>query len=115
MAKKAISTTEYLHQRGEVKESVIKALVTDPLFKTRVERNRKGKGSYQRKAKHHKDLSGESPFKNVRLNGFKWAFFICFFHRLFPSAFSICFFNWFGCFIYDHFLIFGFTNSTPRS
>ena len=47
-----MSKNQYAHQRGEIQESAIKALVSDPLFKTRVMRNRKGKGSYQRKAKH---------------------------------------------------------------
>lgn len=45
---------KYQHQRGEIQESAMKALVTDKLFRARVERNRKGKGSYQRKAKHVK-------------------------------------------------------------
>lgn len=45
----------YDHKRGEIKESAVKALVSDPLFRCRVERNKKGKGSYQRKAKHKKD------------------------------------------------------------
>lgn len=73
MAKKQHS---YVHQRGEIKENAIKALVTDPLFRSRVERNRKGKGSYQRQEKHRKAgfNRGESPFKNVQWNAFKWAF-----------------------------------------
>lgn len=45
---------KYQHQRGEIQESAMKALVTDKLFRARVERNRKGKGSYQRKEKHVK-------------------------------------------------------------
>lgn len=53
----------YAHGRGEIKESAVKALVTDKLFRSRVERNRKGRGSYQRNAKHRK---GENPFKNIR-------------------------------------------------
>ncbi|MFC0309259.1 alternative ribosome-rescue factor A [Gallibacterium trehalosifermentans] len=44
----------YQHQRGEIQESAIKALVNDRLFRQRIERKRKGKGSYQRKAKHVK-------------------------------------------------------------
>ncbi|WP_373778360.1 alternative ribosome-rescue factor A [Glaesserella sp.] len=65
----------YAHQRGEIHESAVKALVTDKLFRSRVERNRKGKGSYQRNAKHRKGYDrSESPFKNVLTNGFKWAF-----------------------------------------
>lgn len=61
-------SNQYRHQRGEIQESAIKALVTDPLFKPRVERNKKGKGSYQRKPKHR----GENPFKSE--NVFKWVF-----------------------------------------
>lgn len=44
----------YQHQRGEIQESAVKALVTDKLFRQRIERQRKGKGSYQRRAKHVK-------------------------------------------------------------
>lgn len=65
----------YQHQRGNIQESAIKALVTDKLFRQRIERNRKGKGSYQRNAKHRKGYDkGESPFKIVLWNSFKWAF-----------------------------------------
>ena len=65
----------YAHQRGEIKQNAIKALVTDPLFHCRVERNRKGKGSYQRKAKHRKAYDrGENPFKSIHLNISKWVF-----------------------------------------
>lgn len=58
----------YAHQRGEIKQSAVKALVTDPLFKCRVEKNRKGKGSYRRNEKHKKafNMKGETPFKSVR-------------------------------------------------
>lgn len=51
----------YLHQRGSIQESAVKALVGDKLFRHRVERKRKGKGSYQRHLKHKK---GENPFKS---------------------------------------------------
>lgn len=62
-------------QRGQIQESAVKALVTDKLFRSRVERNRKGKGSYQRNAKHRKAYgSGENPFKSVQPNVFKWVF-----------------------------------------
>lgn len=63
---------EYVHHRGEIKESAVKALVTDKLFRCRVEKNKKGKGSYRRNAKHRK---GENPFKSVQcafLNGFSF-------------------------------------------
>lgn len=50
----AVQGTGYAHRRGEIKENHLQALLTDPLFRSRVEQNRKGKGSYQRKAKHGK-------------------------------------------------------------
>lgn len=68
--KKTANSVSYAHQRGEIQESAIKALVSDKLFRSRVERNRKGKGSYQRNAKHRKaDYKGENPFKSA-LNRF---------------------------------------------
>ncbi|WP_349921065.1 alternative ribosome-rescue factor A [Aeromonas veronii] len=42
------------HQRGIIQDNHLKALVTSPLFQARVEASKKGKGSYQRKAKHGK-------------------------------------------------------------
>ena len=45
-------TMAYHHQRRVIKENAIQALLHDKLFRQRVERNKKGKGSYQRKAKH---------------------------------------------------------------
>ncbi|MCL9780069.1 ribosome alternative rescue factor ArfA [Vibrio sp. S4M6] len=39
-------------ERGTIKDSALKALVTSKLFKTRVVKAKKGKGSYSRKAKH---------------------------------------------------------------
>ncbi|RXJ74668.1 ribosome alternative rescue factor ArfA [Veronia nyctiphanis] len=41
----------YQHQRGEIKDNALKALVTDKLFRARVERPKKGKGSYSRKGR----------------------------------------------------------------
>lgn len=47
--------------RGNIQDNALKALVTGPVFKQRVERNRKGKGAYQRKEKH--DRSWEASRK----------------------------------------------------
>lgn len=58
-----MAKNQYAHQRGEIKDNAVKALVTDPLFRSRVERNKKGKGSYQRHQKHKGGYKGESPFK----------------------------------------------------
>ncbi|QLB18963.1 alternative ribosome-rescue factor A [Mannheimia granulomatis] len=69
--------SHYAHQRGEIKESAVKALVTDPLFKSRVEKNRKGKGSYRRHEKHKNAgyIKGETPFKNIRLESSYMGFY----------------------------------------
>lgn len=68
---------QYAHQRGEIKESAVKALVNDPLFRQRVERSKKGKGSYQRHEKHRKAAyKGESPFKTILMSHFEWAFYL---------------------------------------
>lgn len=38
----------YEHKRGVIKESAVKAILHDPLFSHRVEKPKKGKGSFQR-------------------------------------------------------------------
>ncbi|CAQ86276.1 conserved hypothetical Protein [Photorhabdus asymbiotica] len=38
--------TVYHHKKGVIKDNAIEALLRDPLFKQRVEKNKKGKGSY---------------------------------------------------------------------
>ncbi|MGL4855297.1 MAG: alternative ribosome rescue factor ArfA [Plesiomonas sp.] len=40
--------------RGTITDNALKALVTSPVFKAKVERNKKGKGAYQRKEKSGK-------------------------------------------------------------
>ncbi|WP_312985897.1 alternative ribosome-rescue factor A [Atlantibacter sp.] len=44
--------SSYKHTRGQIKENALEALLHDPLFRQRVEKNVKGKGSYQRKGKY---------------------------------------------------------------
>jgi alternative ribosome-rescue factor len=44
--------SRYQHTKGQIKDNAIEALLHDPLFRQRVEKNKKGKGSYQRKGKH---------------------------------------------------------------
>lgn len=39
------------HDRGTIKHNALAALVTSPLYRSKVERSKKGKGSYNRKAK----------------------------------------------------------------
>ena len=47
--------------RGEIKENALKAIVTSELFKLRVEKAKKGKGSFSRKMKH----KGKEPYSNA--------------------------------------------------
>ncbi|WP_071609007.1 alternative ribosome-rescue factor A [Entomohabitans teleogrylli] len=44
--------SKYQHRRGQIKDNALQALLHDPLYHQRVEKNKKGKGSYIRKAKH---------------------------------------------------------------
>lgn len=55
--------TKYQHKRGTIRDNALAALMNDPLFKQRIEKNLKGKGSFQRKAKHCK-LRYQSADKN---------------------------------------------------
>nr|WP_081277663.1 ribosome alternative rescue factor ArfA [Haemophilus haemolyticus] len=67
MAKQQKSAVEnetvYEHTRGVIKDNAVMALLHDKLFRQRVEKKRKGKGSYQRKAKHAGKMF-ESPIIN---------------------------------------------------
>lgn len=57
-------TKAHSHGRGEIRDNAIKALVTSELFRQRVEKPKKGKGAYQRKARNqkgHKQM-GYAPF-----------------------------------------------------
>ena len=53
-------SSKYQHQKGVIKDNALAALVHDPLFRHRVEKNKKGKGSYMRKAKHNKKSNWEA-------------------------------------------------------
>ncbi|MBU9853759.1 alternative ribosome-rescue factor A [Rahnella bonaserana] len=46
--------TQYKHQKGIIQDNALQALLHDPLFKQRIEKNQKGKGSYRRKEKNGK-------------------------------------------------------------
>ncbi len=54
---------KYQHTRGVISDNALHALVHDPLFKSRVEKNKKGKGSYSRKAKYSKKSQWEGSHK----------------------------------------------------
>lgn len=47
--------------RGTIRDNALKAVVTSSLFKSRVEKAKKGKGSFQRRAKH----KGREPYSNA--------------------------------------------------
>lgn len=44
--------TAYQHGRGIIRDNALQALLHDRLFRQRIEKKLKGKGSYQRKPKH---------------------------------------------------------------
>lgn len=48
MSKQPKATGAVAHGRGEIRDNALKALVTSPLFKTRIVKAKKGKGAYQR-------------------------------------------------------------------
>ncbi len=47
--------------RGEIKDNALKAVVTSQLFRQRVEKAKKGKGSFSRKMKH----KGKEPYSKA--------------------------------------------------
>ena len=80
MTKKTKSAVEnqpvYLHTRGVVKDNAIMALLHDKLFRQRVETIRKGKGSYQRKAKHVGKFFEKPDYKFFDYRNFIIGFFL---------------------------------------
>lgn len=58
-------STKYRHQKGQIKDNAIEALLHDPLFRQRIEKNKKGKGSYQRNEKHGKGSNWEASGKQA--------------------------------------------------
>ncbi|KAB7895034.1 ribosome alternative rescue factor ArfA [Rouxiella sp. S1S-2] len=51
--------SQYQHKKGVIQDNAIQALLHDPLFRQRVEKNLKGKGSYRRKDKKGKGANWE--------------------------------------------------------
>ncbi|OOF37018.1 alternative ribosome-rescue factor A [Rodentibacter heidelbergensis] len=80
MTKKQKSAVEnqtvYQHTKGVVKENAIMALLHDKLFRQRVEKKRKGKGSYQRKAKHMGKYFEKPDYKIFDFRNFIIGFFL---------------------------------------
>ncbi|MRS92441.1 ribosome alternative rescue factor ArfA [Enterobacteriaceae bacterium RIT714] len=58
--------SRYQHTKGQIKDNAIEALLHDPLFRQRVEKNKNGKGSYLRKEKHANRSSREASGKKVK-------------------------------------------------
>lgn len=57
--------SRYQHTKGQIKDNAIEALLHDPLFRQRIEKNKKGKGSYLRKGKHGNRGNWEASGKKV--------------------------------------------------
>ncbi|ANG94448.1 alternative ribosome-rescue factor A [Enterobacteriaceae bacterium 155047] len=57
--------SRYQHTKGQIQDNAIAALLHDPLFKQRIEKNKKGKGSYLRKEKNAKGRNWEASGKKV--------------------------------------------------
>ncbi|WP_226574530.1 alternative ribosome-rescue factor A [Mangrovibacter yixingensis] len=57
--------SHYQHKKGAIRDNALEALLHDPLFRQRVERNKKGKGSYSRKTKYGKNSGQEASSKQV--------------------------------------------------
>lgn len=68
----------YQHTRGVVKDNAIMALLHDKLFRQRIEKKRKGKGSYQRKAKHAGKIFEKPDYKFFNARNFIIGFFFHF-------------------------------------
>jgi alternative ribosome-rescue factor len=60
--------SRYQHQKGKINDNALEALLHDPLFRQRIEKNHKGKGSYQRKEKHGKGRNWEASDKQNSLS-----------------------------------------------
>ncbi|OOF40643.1 alternative ribosome-rescue factor A [Rodentibacter rarus] len=80
MAKKQKSAVEnqtvYQHTRGVVRDNAMMALLHDKLFRQRIEKKRKGKGSYQRKAKHVGKFFEKPDYKFFGYRNFIIGFFL---------------------------------------
>lgn len=57
--------SRYQHTKGQIKDNALEALLHDPLFRQRVEKSKKGKGSFQRKGKHGNRGNWEASGKRV--------------------------------------------------
>ena len=58
--------SQHKHNKGVIQDNALHALLHDSLFRQRVEKNKKGKGSYQRKTKYGKGKEAEVSGKRFR-------------------------------------------------
>lgn len=65
--------SRYQHTKGQIKDNAIEALLHDPLFRQRVEKNKKGKGSYMRKGKHGNRGNWEASGKKSKSLFYHWS------------------------------------------
>ncbi|XWY19539.1 alternative ribosome-rescue factor A [Bisgaard Taxon 45] len=79
--KTSLSAQPYQHCRGIIRDNAICALLHDPLFRQRIEKKRKGKGSYQRKAKHAGKYIEKPDYKIFDLKDFIIGFFLTRFYN----------------------------------
>lgn len=56
-------SARYRHKKGAIRDNAIQALLHDPLFRQRIERKRKGKGSYQRQEKYRLRYDEKSDYQ----------------------------------------------------
>lgn len=59
--------SQYQHKKGVIQDNALQALLRDPLFRQRVEKSLKGKGSYCRKDKKGKGGSWEGSVNSFTL------------------------------------------------
>jgi alternative ribosome-rescue factor len=57
--------SRYQHTKGQIKDNAVEALLHDLLFRQRIEKGKKGKGSFQRKGKHSARGNWEASGKKV--------------------------------------------------
>ncbi|UXN35167.1 alternative ribosome-rescue factor A [Avibacterium paragallinarum] len=68
--------TIYQHNKGVIQDNAIQALLSDKLFRQRIEKKRKGKGSYQRNEKHRGKIFEKPDYKIFDNKGFIIGFFL---------------------------------------
>ncbi|GIU05732.1 hypothetical protein TUM4445_04560 [Shewanella sp. MBTL60-112-B2] len=61
---------EHESGRGVIRDNALKAIVTSSLFRTRTEKPKKGKGSYNRKQHKGQKLKGFAPFDYLAFSHF---------------------------------------------